>query len=233
MQETLITNTYGKPHYIDEAGALAKKKLPPTLTERAKLAKKLAAEVKATGDVCSLHELWELVYVYLLSLDMKGNLTLRGRRPQSFIGQAYELLAKVAIDYKPESGVPFILYYRTRLAGHLQSWEQVQHRQRCGDYECTDDFSPEQIASASDQAKRLEVENLADAFEVIDEDEIIYLADQLGESQVDRIIWAYIECYRTGASPHGARVAKLAGINVRVLSESMDAVSTRISSLII
>ena len=118
------------PSFLYSHGAeCAKKHKSFSSKDKHELAASLCKMYVETQSASVLHELFDCVFLYISGIPAKSQAFLRGHSIQEVMSEAYILLPRTATRFKPEMGVPFLVYFIRDLAGRLLSIEVKNRKQ--------------------------------------------------------------------------------------------------------
>lgn len=208
-----------KPPFLDEYGHKVRDEQKGMKNaQKHELASHHCIAYQNTGHKKHLEELWDLIYVYILALPSREPSLLKGYEIEEVVGEAYLLMERVARRFNPNFGVPFVLYFRLSLGGHLAAL-----RVKDSKYVAVDELYADDACEPTDEMQN-------------DHDQALYLLEQLdnmGDSDEIRITKAYVQAYLDKKLPRHMVIAGYAGMPLKQVSLLNVKVSKIVDGLIL
>ena len=208
-----------KPKFIDEYGHKIKAKYKDlTNAERHERTAHHCLAYQNTGHKLHIEALWDLTYVYILSLQFREPAVLKGYAIEEVLGEAYLLMERVAKRFNPKFGVPFVMYFRLSLAGHLTAMRLRDNKYLKNSEEVGENL----------RESRTEMVN--------DRDQALYFMEQLDnmpESEEVNVTKAYITAYLNDKLPRRMVIAGYSGKSLKELKEAVGGVAKIVDELIL
>jgi hypothetical protein len=201
-----------------------------------------------TGHRKHLDTIWDMIYCYILGLTVKEPSLLKGYDIEEVLGEAYFVMERTVKSFNPKYGVPYILYFRLSLGGHLAAIRVRDSRYVARDdvYADSDYVNP---ARPSDTDKSIDpteqycfngtgTRPTAQPLDTIDHDadEAEWLKMQLLSMEpTDEVMvaLAYISAWQEGKTPRGMVLSSRSGLKLKAVSKAVPKVPKLVRQLIL
>jgi len=201
-----------------------------------------------TGHRQHLDNIWDMIYCYILGLTAKEPSLLKGYDIEEVLGEAYQVMERTAKSFNPKYGVPYILYFRLSLGGHLAAIRVRDNRYVARD-DVYADFDYANPARPCDTDKAVDpTEQYCFAgsgtrataqpldFHNQDEDAAEWLKTQLlcmEPTDEVKVALAYISAWQEGKTPRGMVLSSRSGLKLKAVSKAVPKVPKLVRQLIL